>query len=145
MTKCEFCAAMRLAHLTPVRSTKPTARPSSATSQPAPGSRPGKSLKLIRVAAWKLNGSDDKFAFEGSCVCSGGTLTDEACSSNDNKMKDWNEWWLDLHSDSCKVNVQNVMAARIGAARGKGCDGVDPDNVDSVSRSGGYARSGRTP
>ena len=48
-------------------------------------------------------------------------------------MSDWNEWWLDIHSDSCKANVQNVMEGRIKAAKSKGCDGVDPDNVDSVS------------
>lgn len=48
-------------------------------------------------------------------------------------MADWNEWWLDIHSPSCVANVENVMTARIKAARDKGCDGVDPDNVDSVS------------
>ena len=47
-------------------------------------------------------------------------------------MDGWNEWWLDLHSSSCKTSVQKVMTSRILAAQAKGCDGVDPDNVDSV-------------
>lgn len=59
-------------------------------------------------------------------------MSDAGCSSKENKMPDWHEWWLDLHSPSCVANVENVMAARIRAARDKGCDGVDPDNVDSV-------------
>lgn len=48
-------------------------------------------------------------------------------------MDDWNEFWLDIHSPTCKTNVQDVMTKRIQAAKEKGCDGMDPDNVDSVS------------
>lgn len=66
-------------------------------------------------------------------MCKGAKLDKTKCSTNDNKMSDWNEWWIDLHSDSCKANAHNVMTARIKAAAAKGCDGVDPDNVDSVS------------
>lgn len=80
-----------------------------------------------------LNPRGDASSFEGSCVCKGGKLGSNSCSSSDNKMSDWNEWWLDIHSDECKASVQNVMAARIKSAKAKGCDGVDPDNVDSVS------------
>ncbi|KAK1928046.1 putative endo alpha-1,4 polygalactosaminidase precursor [Papiliotrema laurentii] len=76
-------------------------------------------------------GRGDASSFEGSCVCKGGKLGSSSCSSSDNKMSDWNEWWLDIHSDECKASVQNVMAARIKSAKAKGCDGVDPDNVDS--------------
>ena len=39
------------------------------------------------------------------------------------------EKWLDVRSTS----VRDVMAARIKMAADKGCDGVDPDNVDGYS------------
>jgi hypothetical protein len=48
-------------------------------------------------------------------------------------MDDWDEYWLDIHSATCKTNVQSVMTQRIKDAKAKGCDGIDPDNVDSVS------------
>jgi hypothetical protein len=48
-------------------------------------------------------------------------------------MDDWDEYWLDLHSETCKANVKTVQAKRIKEAAAKGCDGMDPDNVDSVS------------
>jgi hypothetical protein len=66
-------------------------------------------------------------------VCKGAKFSSTACSTKDNKMEDWNEWWIDLHSESCKANAHNVMSGRIQAAKAKGCDGIDPDNVDSVS------------
>lgn len=37
-----------------------------------------------------------------------------------------NEKWVDIRSD----NIRNIMAARIQLASEKGCDAVDPDNVD---------------
>jgi hypothetical protein len=53
----------------------------------------------------------------------------------------WNEWWLDIKTPSCVTNIQKVMAARIQIAKNKGCDAVDPDNMDGyankVLRSGG--------
>lgn len=52
-----------------------------------------------------------------------------------NLLGEWNEWWLDIHSDKCKQNVLPIQAARIAAAKAKGCDGLDPDNVDSVRHS----------
>jgi hypothetical protein len=42
------------------------------------------------------------------------------------------EKWLNLSS----INVRNIMATRIQLAAQKGCDGIDPDNVDGyVSKS----------
>jgi hypothetical protein len=42
------------------------------------------------------------------------------------------EKWLNISN----TNVRNIMAARIQLAAQKGCDGIDPDNVDGyVSRS----------
>lgn len=76
---------------------------------------------------------DDANQFDPACVCKGAKFAGTSCSTNDNRMADWDEWWLDLHSETCKANIHNVMAARIKSAKEKGCDGVDPDNVDSVS------------
>ena len=49
-----------------------------------------------------------------------------------NKLGDWNEWYVDIHSKKCKKHIRKVMQKRIKAAAKKGCDGVDPDNVDEV-------------
>jgi hypothetical protein len=43
------------------------------------------------------------------------------------------EKWLNLNS----TNVHNIMKARMDMAVGKGCDGIDPDNVDAYDNSGG--------
>lgn len=51
-------------------------------------------------------------------------------------MEGWeDERWLDLRSE----NVRGIMAKRMKLASDKGCDGVDPDNVD------GYVRSTPSP
>lgn len=48
-----------------------------------------------------------------------------------NTMKGWeDEKWLDLTS----TNVRNIMVSRLDLAREKGCDGVDPDNVDGYEK-----------
>jgi hypothetical protein len=42
-------------------------------------------------------------------------------------MDGWpDEKWLNIRS----TNVRNIMANRIKTAKSKGCDGIDPDNVD---------------
>jgi hypothetical protein len=43
------------------------------------------------------------------------------------------EYWLNTNSD----NVRNIMTARLALAAGKGCDGVDPDNVDGYDNNNG--------
>ncbi|KAF9892845.1 hypothetical protein FE257_000434 [Aspergillus nanangensis] len=43
------------------------------------------------------------------------------------------ENWLDIRSD----NVRSIMAKRLDLAQKKGCDGVDPDNVDAYDNKGG--------
>jgi len=44
-----------------------------------------------------------------------------------NTMADWpDEKWLNLKSD----NVKKIMTARIKLAAAKGCDAIDPDNMD---------------
>jgi hypothetical protein len=44
------------------------------------------------------------------------------------------EWWLNTNSS----NVRNIMSARLKLAASKGCDGVDPDNVDGYDNDTGF-------
>ena len=44
------------------------------------------------------------------------------------------ENWLDVRS----ANVRNIMAARLDLAVSKGCNGVEPDNVDGYTNSTGF-------
>lgn len=75
------------------------------------------------------------------CYFSAGSYEPDRPDSSDFKSSDlgkeldgWpGEKWLDLNS----TNVRSIMAARIKLASEKGCDGIDPDNVD------GYVRAGR--
>ncbi|TVY89153.1 hypothetical protein LAWI1_G006574 [Lachnellula willkommii] len=49
-------------------------------------------------------------------------------------MEGWEgEWWLNTNS----ANVRTIMTARIELAQTKGCDGVDPDNVDAYDNDNG--------
>jgi len=60
------------------------------------------------------------------------------CKTTKNKMDGWNEWWLDIKTPTCLANIKPIMAARIKAAKDKGCDGVDPDNMDSYANEVSY-------
>jgi hypothetical protein len=82
---------------------------------------------------------DDKLTFDPDCYCGEGVPVDEKgmCTGPkalQNKLGDWNEWYVDIHSKKCKKHIRKVMQKRIKAAAKKGCDGVDPDNVDEVCR-----------
>lgn len=44
------------------------------------------------------------------------------------------EYWLNTSS----ANVRRIMTARLQLAASKGCDGVDPDNVDGYSDDSGF-------
>ncbi|KAL3860193.1 hypothetical protein ACJMK2_010351 [Sinanodonta woodiana] len=50
-------------------------------------------------------------------------------SDKGNKMNGWDELWLDIRS----ANVRKIMLARLDMAKSKGCDGVEPDNVDGYA------------
>jgi len=51
-----------------------------------------------------------------------------------NDLVGWpGERWLNISSS----NVRRIMAERIHAAASKGCDGVDPDNVDGFDNANG--------
>jgi hypothetical protein len=79
----------------------------------------------------------DKLLFKPECYCgTGDTTRDETtgiCTSIDNKQKAWDAWWFDLVTPTCVQNLEEVLEARMVDAKSKGCDGIDPDNVDSVS------------
>ncbi|MBW2735239.1 MAG: endo alpha-1,4 polygalactosaminidase [Deltaproteobacteria bacterium] len=50
------------------------------------------------------------------------------------KMSGWNELWLDVRD----AGVREVMVGRLDLAKTKGCDGVEPDNVDGYSNRTGF-------
>ena len=50
-------------------------------------------------------------------------------------LDDWpGERWLDTRSP----NVREIMRGRLELARDKGCDGVEPDNVDAYQHDSGF-------
>lgn len=52
-----------------------------------------------------------------------------------NPLADWpGEKWLDIRS----AQVFNIMEARLDLAVSKGCDGVDPDNVNGYTNASGF-------
>lgn len=58
-----------------------------------------------------------------------------------NSLSGWpGERWLDTRSD----NVRQIMKLRLDLARSKGCDGVDPDNVDGYTNNPGFPLSAAT-
>jgi len=50
------------------------------------------------------------------------------------KMSGWDELWLDIRSPA----VHQIMKARMDLAVTKGCDGVEPDNVDGHDNATGF-------
>ncbi len=58
-----------------------------------------------------------------------------------NALDGWaGEKWLDTRS----TNVRAVMAARLDKARTRGCDGVEPDNVDGYTNKPGFPLTAAT-
>lgn len=56
------------------------------------------------------------------------------------QMDGWDETWINTNSN----NVRSIMAARLDLAVTKGCDGVDPDNIDAYDNGGGGFNLGTT-
>jgi hypothetical protein len=52
-----------------------------------------------------------------------------------NKMQDWNEKYLDIRSPI----VRTLMGKRMDSAKAKGCDAVEPDNMDSYTAKSGFS------
>lgn len=50
------------------------------------------------------------------------------------KMDGWDENWLDIRANS----VRDIMRKRLDLAKQKGCDGVEPDNVDGYQNKTGF-------
>ncbi|RZT32410.1 endo alpha-1,4 polygalactosaminidase [Cupriavidus agavae] len=58
-----------------------------------------------------------------------------------NALDGWaGERWLDTRS----ANVRAIMKARLDLARSRGCDGVDPDNVDGYTNKPGFPLTAAT-
>lgn len=58
-----------------------------------------------------------------------------------NPLDGWaGEKWLDTRS----TNVRNIMAARLDKAKARGCDGVEPDNVDGYTNKPGFPLTATT-
>lgn len=55
-------------------------------------------------------------------------------------LQNWpGERWLNTRSD----NVRDIMKSRMDLAKEKGCDGVDPDNVDGYTNNPGFNITGK--
>ena len=55
-----------------------------------------------------------------------------------NTLAGWpGERWLDVRS----ANVHEIMKSRLDLARQKGCDGVEPDNMDGYTNNSGFSLS----
>ncbi|OCK83486.1 glycoside hydrolase family 114 protein, partial [Lepidopterella palustris CBS 459.81] len=75
------------------------------------------------------------------CYFSAGSYEPDRPDSGDfqpsdlgNTLDGWpQEKWLNLKSD----NVKNIMVKRIQLAAAKGCDGIDPDNMDGYGNNNG--------
>ena len=50
------------------------------------------------------------------------------------KMDGWDERWIDIRDNQ----IQAIMKNRLKLAKDKGCDGVEPDNVDGYSNDTGF-------
>lgn len=54
------------------------------------------------------------------------------------RMSGWNERWLDVRAKA----TRDVMVKRLALAASKGCDGVEPDNVDGFANDTGFSLTG---
>lgn len=58
-----------------------------------------------------------------------------------NSLSGWaGEKWVDTRS----ANVRSIMAARMDLAKARGCDGVEPDNVDGYTNNPGFPLTSST-
>jgi hypothetical protein len=79
---------------------------------------------------------DDKLLYKPECYCGPGNTERDAttgvCTSEDTKQADWDAYWFDIKTPACLENIKEVHTARMVDAHDKGCDAIDPDNVDGV-------------
>lgn len=77
------------------------------------------------------------------CYFSAGSYEDFRPDSSKFKKSDYanaldgwpGEYWLNTNSS----NVRSIMTSRLDLAVSKGCDGVDPDNVDGYDNDSGFS------
>ncbi|KPC54652.1 endo alpha-1,4 polygalactosaminidase [Amantichitinum ursilacus] len=82
------------------------------------------------------------------CYFSAGTAenwrsdyTQFAAADQGNGLANWpGEYWVDTRS----ANVRSIMQTRLALAQSKGCDGVDPDNVDGYTNTPGLPLTAAT-
>ena len=97
----------------------------------------GKKVVCYFSAGSYENWRSDASAFTQDTYCTPG----ENCAKSVHIMGEWCtsggscEWWLDHR----KANVRTVMEARLQLAANKGCDAVEPDNVDAYSHDDGIS------
>lgn len=76
------------------------------------------------------------------CYLSAGTYEDWRPDADKFELSDLGnslpDWPGEKYVDTNSANVRDIMAARLDMARAKGCDGVDPDNVDSYANENGF-------
>ncbi|WWD00946.1 hypothetical protein V866_007884 [Kwoniella sp. B9012] len=87
------------------------------------------------AGTWEPYRSDAK-QFLPDCYCGPNVTVDSTgrCTgsgSDANLLGEWGEWWFDIRSEKCLNNIKSIMTDRIKAAKQKGCDSIDPDNVDA--------------
>lgn len=106
---------------------------STPTEQIAKYKQAGKHVVCYFSAGSWESGRPDSKTFSPECYCGKGEKADAngVCKSDKNQLDGWDEWWLDLHNPTCLAQVQAIQKQRIALARSKGCDGIDPDNVDA--------------
>ncbi|KAK6520655.1 hypothetical protein TWF506_000904 [Arthrobotrys conoides] len=76
------------------------------------------------------------------CYFSAGSYEDWRSDAKNFTRKDYGEamdgwageWWLDTNSK----NVRNIVSDRIALAKSKGCDAIDPDNINGYQNPTGF-------
>ncbi|KAF3290275.1 hypothetical protein TWF132_007067 [Orbilia oligospora] len=103
------------------------------------------------VAAYDIDLFDNSLSFIASlkskgykiiCYFSAGSYEDWRSDAKNFTKKDYGEamdgwegeWWLDTNSE----NVRNIVSNRIALAQSKGCDAVDPDNINGYQNPTGF-------
>jgi hypothetical protein len=64
---------------------------------------------------------------------------DSAKFTSADKGKELDGWPGEFWLNTSSPNVRSIMSARIALAKNKGCDGVDPDNIDAYDNTNGLS------
>ena len=69
---------------------------------------------------------------------------DESSFAAADKGKELDGWPGELWLDTRSENVRTIMRARLDTAKARGCDAVEPDNVDGYSNDSGFPLTAQT-